>query len=42
LKFISEIERQIVDFMVAQTGGDKLSKLDALECERKFVDPFVC
>ena len=31
-----------MDFMVKETGRDKLHRDDAVDTERKFVDPFIC
>ena len=42
VRFVAEVEKHIVDFMIKQTGRDKLTRDDAIESERKFVDPFVC
>lgn len=41
-KFVTNMESQIINWLVAHTGRDKLTRDDAVNCERKFVDPFVC
>lgn len=40
--FICAIEEQSEDYVFGLTGNDKLTKEDAAEADKKFVDPFVC
>lgn len=41
-EFICSIEEQSEDYVFCLTGNDKLTKEDAAEGDKKFVDPFVC
>lgn len=41
-EFISHIEEHAENYVFQLTGNDKLTKDDASEGDKKFVDPFIC